>query len=338
MWVVESTAKNTRQTPTGNSPELIADRYKVEREIGRGGMATVYLCTDSHSGEKVAIKLLRPELGSAVVMERFLREIAFASELDHPQIPKVLGSGIIDGVPFYVMTYIEGESLRARLDREKQLPVEEVVRLARAISRPTAYAHSRGIIHRDIKPANILLSADTVYVLDFGVARALVASADMALTSTGMVVGTPAYMSPEQALAESALDVRSDIYSLGCVTYEMIAGLPPFVGATAQAVMSRRFISSPPPLRESREGVPAALENAVMKALARAPADRWQSVEEFEKAITPDETTGKFPREELVVEAKRKPYPLALVAAAVLALLAVIAFAFYRSRGDELAS
>jgi len=151
---------------------MIADRYKVEREIGRGGMATVYLCTDNQGGENVAVKLLRPELGSAVVKERFLREISFASELDHPQIPKVLGSGILDGVPFYVMTYIDGESLRARLDREKQLPIDEAIRIAQAIARPTAYAHSRGIIHRDIKPANVLLSNDSVYVLDFGVARA----------------------------------------------------------------------------------------------------------------------------------------------------------------------
>jgi eukaryotic-like serine/threonine-protein kinase len=174
-------------------------------------MATVYLAADAHSGERVAIKVLRPEVGSSVVLERFRREIAFVSELDHPQIPKVIGSGIIGKLPYYVMTYIEGESLRARLDRDGQLSIDEVRRIAVAVARAMSYAHSRGILHRDIKPANIVISADHVHVLDFGVARAIIASSQEALTSAGMVVGTPAYMSPEQALADGALDGRSDI-------------------------------------------------------------------------------------------------------------------------------
>jgi predicted Ser/Thr protein kinase len=310
---------------------MIADRYKVEREIGRGGMATVYLCTDNQGGENVAVKLLRPELGSAVVKERFLREIAFASELDHPQIPKVLGSGILDGVPFYVMTYIDGESLRARLDREKQLPIDEAIRIAQEIARPTAYAHSRGIIHRDIKPANVLLSNDSVYVLDFGVARAIMASADAGLTSTGMVVGTPAYMSPEQALAESTLDARSDVYSLGCVIYEMIAGIPPFVGATAQAVMSRRFISPPPPLHESRDALSPEVEAAVMKALARAPADRWQRVDEFASALGSVDRTPTSARQPAVVAPRRMSRRMLLVAA-VVASAGVAAYAMISPR------
>ena len=278
-------ADGARTTSQFVPPEIIAERYHVDREIGRGGMATVYLCTDVQDGSKVALKILRPELGSAVVVERFLREISFASELDHPQIPKVLGSGVIGELPFYVMTYIDGESLRVRLDREKQLPVEEAVRIAEAIVQPTAYAHRMGIIHRDIKPENILLSGDQVYVLDFGVARAILASSGESLTSTGVAIGTPAYMSPEQALADQDLDTRSDIYSVGCVTYEMIAGLPPFVGATPQAVMARRFVAPPPPLSEIRDSVPPPVERAVAKALARAPADRWQRIGQFGDAL-----------------------------------------------------
>ena len=326
------TAKGTPKIQESDAPDIIADRYKVVREIGRGGMATVYLCTDSQGGENVAVKLLRPELGSAVVKERFLREIAFASELDHPQIPKVLGSGILDGVPFYVMTYIDGESLRTRLDREKQLPIDEAIRIAQEIARPTAYAHSRGIIHRDIKPANVLLSNDSVYVLDFGVARAIMASADAGLTSTGMVVGTPAYMSPEQALAESTLDARSDVYSLGCLIYEMIAGIPPFVGATAQAVMSRRFISPPPPLHESRDAISPEVEAAVMKALARAPADRWQRVDEFASALGSVDRTPTSARHPAVVEPKRMSQRMMLLIAVMVAMIGVAAFALVSSR------
>jgi serine/threonine protein kinase len=274
---------NSRETPP---PLVIADRYTVEKVLGRGGMATVYLCLDSKTSSKVAVKVLREELGSAVVVERFLREIEFASELDHPRIPKVLDSGITGAVPFYVMTYVEGESLRQRLDREKQLPIDEAVRIALAVMEPMTYAHASGLVHRDIKPGNILLGDDSVYVLDFGIARALIASADERLTSTGVAVGTPAYMSPEQALADGHLDARSDIYSLGCVMYEMIAGIPPFVGATPQAVMARRFGSPPPPLGETREGIEPHVQNAVAKALCRAPADRWQTAEDFARGLT----------------------------------------------------
>jgi serine/threonine-protein kinase len=231
-----------------------------------------------------------------VVVERFLREIDFISELDHPQIPKLLDSGVIGDLPFYVMPFIEGESLRTLLDRVKQLPVDEAVRITQGLVSPTAYAHARGIIHRDIKPANIILAGDQVYVLDFGVARAIVASADDRITSTGVAVGTPAYMSPEQALAEKDIDARSDIYSLACVTYEMIAGIPPFVGATAQAVMARRFVAPPPPLSEVRESVPPAIEHAVMRALCKAPADRWQTVAEFGAALHPGTNAVQSPK------------------------------------------
>jgi len=268
-------------------PAIIADRYIVERLLGRGGMATVYLCVDKVEGTRVAVKVLRPEIGSAVVVERFLREIDLASHLDHIRIPQVLDSGVVNDLPFYVMPYVEGETLRSRLDREKQLPIPDAVRIAQGVAGPMTHAHALGFVHRDIKPDNILLAPDGVYVLDFGVARAIIESAGDRLTSTGVAVGTPAYMSPEQALADEDLDARSDIYSLGCVLYEMIAGIPPFVGATPQAVMTRRFVANAPPLHETRESVPEHIERAVAKSLMRSPADRWQTAEQFSAALEP---------------------------------------------------
>ena len=265
----------------------IGEHYTVERELGQGGMATVYLCTDNRTGAHVAVKVLRQDIGSAVVIERFLREIAFSSELDHPRIPKVLDSGKVGDMPFYVMTYVEGESLRSRLLREKQLPIPAAIRITCDIISATSYAHKRGIIHRDIKPENVIIARDgSVYVLDFGIARAIVESGMDRLTSTGIGVGTPAYMSPEQALGDRTLDARSDVYSIGCVMYEMIAGIPPFVGPTAQVIISRRFAAAAPPLLETREGVADWLEAAVARALAKAPADRWETVDEFSDALT----------------------------------------------------
>ena len=315
--------------------EIIADRYKVERVLGRGGMATVYLCADTQTGAHVAVKVLRPEVGSAVVVERFLREIEFASELDHPRIPKVLDSGVIGEIPFYVMTLAEGESLRDRLDREKQLPVEEAVRIATAVIEPMTYAHRAGIVHRDIKPGNILVGADTVHVLDFGIARAILASSDERLTSTGMAVGTPAYMSPEQALADGTLDARSDVYSLACVMYEMIAGIPPFVGATPQAIMARRFGSPPPPLSETREGIPPHVEHAVAKALCRAPADRWQTASEFGRALRNEGSAESLHEVRGHIAAHRKTYGRVIAATVGAALLAVVAFVLFISEDNH---
>jgi len=275
----------TKDTP---DPELstIGEHYVVDRELGRGGMATVYLCTDTRDGSRAAVKVLRHELGSAVVIERFLREIAYASELDHPRIPKVLDSGTVGDLPYYAMTYIEGESLRTRLEREKQLDIDDAVRIACEAISATSYAHNRGIVHRDIKPDNILLGESGVFVLDFGIARAIVESGGDRLTSTGIGVGTPAYMSPEQALGDRTLDARSDIYSLGCVLYEMVAGIPPFVGPTAQVIISRRFAAAAPPLREVRDAVPQWLEDAIARALSKSPTDRWKTADDFAKALT----------------------------------------------------
>jgi serine/threonine-protein kinase len=283
-WI---SSRGSDSSDESNFPPLtqIAEHYVVERELGRGGMATVYLCTDRRNGNRVAVKVLRQELGSPVVVDRFLREIAFSSEMEHPRIPKVLDSGMMGDLPYYVMTYIEGESLRARLSREKQLPIRDAIQITCDIISPTVYAHERGIVHRDIKPENIILAADGVYVLDFGIARAIVESGMDRLTSTGIGVGTPAYMSPEQALGDRNLDARSDIYSIGCVLYEMIAGIPPFVGPTAQVIISRRFAASAPPLREVRDGVPESIESAVARALARAPADRFATATELADAL-----------------------------------------------------
>jgi serine/threonine protein kinase len=314
---------------------MIADRYQVERILGRGGMATVYLCVDTKTGTHVAVKILRPEVGSAVVVERFLREIEFSSELDHPGIPKVLDSGVIGELPFYVMTYARGESLRERLDREKQLPVDEAIRIATAVIDPMTYAHDAGIVHRDIKPGNILVGPDFVHVLDFGIARAILASADERLTSTGMAVGTPAYMSPEQALADGTLDARSDIYSLGCVLYEMIAGLPPFVGATPQAIMARRFGSPPPPLSETREGVPPHVDGAVSKALCRAPADRWQTAAEFGRALKNETPTASLHSVRSRVENNRKRYARVIAGVIGAAIVAGAAFAMFSPGADR---
>ncbi len=327
------TAKEAGPPGDAIPPQVIANRYQVVRELGRGGMATVFLCIDTRDGTHVAVKVLRPELGSAVVVERFLREIAFASELDHPQIPKVLDSGVEGDVPFYVMTFVSGESLRYQLDKAKQLPIDEAIRIARLVCKPTAYAHSRGIVHRDLKPANILISSDNVYVLDFGVARALLASAEESLTSTGIAVGTPAYMSPEQALADDDLDARSDIYSLACVIYEMIAGIPPFVGATAQAVMARRFVASPPPLYESREAVPDSVETAIAKALSRSPADRWQTVDEFAAALAVDSPYSTLQTRKIALERKRKRNSF-IAAGAVIATLGAGGIAWTAANRD----
>ena len=330
--MTSGTTSKFRETPP---PAVIADRYHVERVLGRGGMATVYLCLDTKRETKVAVKVLRAELGSAVVVERFLREIEFASELDHPRIPKVLDSGVIGQIPFYVMTLVDGEPLRERLDREKQLPVEEAVRIANAVIEPMTYAHRMGIVHRDIKPGNILVGAESVHVLDFGIARAIMASADERLTSTGMAVGTPAYMSPEQALADGTLDARSDIYSLACVVYEMIAGIPPFVGATPQAIMARRFGSSPPPLSETREGVPPHVELAVSKALCRAPADRWQSASEFGKALSGEVPSPSLQSITSQVEGRRRTYGRTIAVLAAAAGIAAIGFAASARKVDR---
>ena len=274
--------------PAGEGAETLYDlpaRYRVERELGRGGVATVYLCTDSRDGGLVAAKVLRSEYANAVAAERFLREVEFIANFDHPFIPKVIDSGVAGDLPFYVMTYVKGESVSSLIDRDGQLSVNEAVRVAREVMKPMGYAHNRGVIHRDIKPDNIIVSTSGVFILDFGIARALVGAGGERLTRTGLTVGTPAYMSPEQALGRRELDERSDIFSLGCVVYEMLAGFPPFAAATREALLALRFAEAPQSLRDLRDDVPAELASVVGRAMAQAPEDRWLGTADFSEAL-----------------------------------------------------
>ena len=268
--------------------DALAERYAVERELGRGGMATVFLAEDLKHRRPVAIKLLHPELAAALGggAERFLREIAIAARLQHPHILPLYDSGAARGLLFYVMPYVEGESLRDRLDREKQLSLEETLRITGEVAGALAYAHSHGVVHRDIKPENIMLSGGSAVVADFGIARALSAAGEAHhLTQTGTVIGTPAYMSPEQATGSVEIDGRSDEYSLACVTYEMLVGEPPFTGSTAQAIIARHSLDSVSPPSIVRATIPDTVERAVLRALAKVPADRYPTTALFAEAL-----------------------------------------------------
>ena len=271
-------------TPADTLRDALAGHYTLDRELGRGGMATVWLAQDLRHDRPVALKVLHPELSAGLGPERFLREIRTTARLDHPHILPLLDSGEAGALLWYTMPYVEGESLRDRLRREGQLPVDQALRIAGETAEALDCAGEHGIVHRDIKPENILLSRGHARVADFGIARALEAAGGDHLTATGLAVGTPAYMSPEQA-SGGALDARSDVYALGCVLYEMLAGEPPFTGPTAQAVMARRFAGDPTPLRVVRPSVPEAVAQAVRKALAPVPADRFASAAEFARAL-----------------------------------------------------
>ncbi|HET7241360.1 MAG TPA: serine/threonine-protein kinase, partial [Gemmatimonadales bacterium] len=268
----------------------LADRYRVERELGRGGMATVYLARDLRHDRPVALKVLRPELAASLGPERFLQEIRIAARLQHPHILPVHDSGEAAGRLWYTMPYVEGESLRHRLAHEGQLPVDRAVRIASQVLSALGYAHAHGVIHRDIKPENILLEGDEAVVADFGVARAISAAGQERLTETGLALGTPTYMSPEQATGSRDLDGRSDLYAVGCVLYEMLAGAPPFIGVTAQQLLARHAMDPVPPLRTVRATVPEAVERSVMRALAKVPADRFPTATDFAQALA---TTGE---------------------------------------------
>ena len=267
----------------------LADRYRIERELGRGGMATVFLAQDLRHERPVAVKVLHPELAHVLGQERFHREIKLAARLQHPHILSVHDSGETAGQLWFTMPFVQGESIRQRLLREKQLPVEEALRIATEVARALDYAHRQGVIHRDIKPENILLTGEgDTLVADFGIGRALgQAAAGEQLTETGMIVGTPAYMSPEQGAGERELDGRTDIYSLGVVVYEMLAGEPPYTGPTAQAILARRFTGDVPRLRQLRPAVPDPVEQAILKALASVPADRYATAAGFARALVP---------------------------------------------------
>src|SRR5690349_16746021 len=251
----------------------LGGNYTLERELGRGGMATVFLAQDLKHERPVALKVLHPELANSLGPDRFLREIKLAARLQHPHILTVLDSGETGGRLWFTMPFVEGESLRDRLRRERQLSVEDAVRIAREAAQALQYAHEHGVVHRDIKPENLLLTKDgSTLVADFGIARAL--GGDERLTQTGMSVGTPAYMSPEQASGDNAVDARTDVYSLGCVLYEMLAGEPPYRGPTAQAIILKRFTEPVPSVRKGRPSVLEAVDQAIQRALAPVPADR----------------------------------------------------------------
>jgi eukaryotic-like serine/threonine-protein kinase len=268
----------------------LADRYRVERKLGRGGMATVYLARDLRDDRPVALKVLHPELASTVGADRFKREIRVAAQLQHPNILGILDSGetaatseLSGGQLWFTMPLVEGENVYERLQREHQLAPEEALRITSAVAGALAYAHEHGVVHRDIKPDNILLSNEQVLVADFGVARAVSEVAEK-LTATGMIVGTPTYMSPEQASGDKAIDGRSDTFALGCVLYEMLSGKPPFQGPTPQMTLMLRFMGPPRPLRPMIQ-IPEHVEAAIVQALAKDPAERYATAAEFAEAL-----------------------------------------------------
>ena len=257
----------------------LGDDYSVERELGGGGMSRVFLVSETRLKRHIVVKVLPPEMAADVSIMRFEREIALAARLQHPHIVPLLATGETQGLPYYSMPYVEGESLRERLTRVGELPVAEAVRLLREIATALAYAHEKGLVHRDIKPENVLLSGGIALVADFGVAKALIASAtaaDGGLTSVGVSIGTPAYMSPEQVAADPNVDHRADLYALGMVAYEMLAGQAPFAGRPVQALLSAHITDKPEPLEKRRPAVPPALAALVMKCLEKRPADRPQ--------------------------------------------------------------
>ena len=260
-------------------------RYAIERELGEGGMATVYLAEDIKHNRKVALKVLKPELAAVVGAERFLTEIKVTANLNHPHILPLHDSGEADGFLFYVMPYLEGESLRDRIDREKQLPVDEAVRIATAVANALDHAHRHKVIHRDIKPANILLQDGEPVVADFGIALAVGAAGGTRLTETGLSLGTPFYMSPEQATGDQPVGASTDTYALGSVLYEMLVGEPPYPGTTAQAVLGKIIAGKPVSATEQRPAIPANVDAALRKALEKLPADRFTSAQDFMRAL-----------------------------------------------------
>ena len=319
----------------------LADRYRIERELGRGGMATVFLARDLKHDRPVALKVLHPNLAQVLGPERFLREIRLCARLQHPHILVVHDSGDADGQLWFTMPYVEGETLRSRLLRETQLPVDDALRITREVADALHYAHQQGVIHRDIKPENILLSGSPTrdrglsggfhaLVADFGIARALPPESDERLTESGISLGTPQYMSPEQAMAQRDVDPRTDVYSLGCVLYEMLTGEPPYTGPTPQAVLAKRLIEPIPHLRTGRE-VPLALEHAVTRALARSPADRFSTAAEFAGALQMDRLEDGAGSTDTPARARpRRPIARLVAAGLTLLLLAVGGYATLR--------
>jgi len=293
-----------RRKRPGSEPLSVGDRYTLERELGRGGMATVYLARDRKHDRPVAIKIMRAEVAGDEGGQRFLREIQILARLQHPNILALLDSGTTAEAtprPFYVMPFVEGESLRQRLTREGRLPVPEALRLLREIGEALHYAHGQGLIHRDVKPENVLLSQGHALVADFGIARAAGVAAGPQLTQPGLALGTPAYMSPEQTDGDRGVDARADQYSLACVLYELLAGQPPFTGPTIAAVLSRQILDPVPPITTLRPGLSAAIRTAIERALAKVAADRFATVMDFVAAAEADEPLATAPAKQAIV-------------------------------------
>jgi eukaryotic-like serine/threonine-protein kinase len=326
---------------------VFADRYVIGKELGRGGMATVYLAHDLKDDRDVAVKVLHADLGVALGAERFEREIQFVSRFSHPNILAVDDSGETGGQLWYVMPLVRGETLRSRLDRERQIPIPDAVKICCEVAEALDYAHKQGIIHRDIKPENILLEDGHAIVADFGIARAASALGERQLTQTGVTLGTPAYMSPEQGTADKSIDGRADIYSLGCVLYELLAGEPPFGGPTAQVIIARHSLAEVPALSIARGTVPEELEDAILRSLAKSPADRFATALEFSEALkesmaTDGKSLGRADRRSRSRRGKRKPSrskkSYIITAAVVVPVLAVMAFAGFKMLGKKTAA
>jgi serine/threonine protein kinase len=310
----------------------LADRYHIEREIGAGGMATVYLARDLKHDREVALKVLRSDLSAVIGTERFLSEVRISARLDHPHILTLIDSGQADGILYYVLPYVRGESLRAKLERERQLSVDEALSITKQVASALDYAHAQGVVHRDIKPENILLHEGVAVLADFGIALAVKEAGGNRLTETGLSLGTPQYMSPEQATGDRALDKRSDIYSLGAVFYEMIAGEPPVTGATAQAMIAKLLTEKPVKLRVVRDTLPASMERATEKALSKVPADRFASAGDFVRALSAAEALEKQP-------GHRSLRRIGIIGAATaIVLVAVVALLKTSGRNGPLAS
>ncbi len=289
----------------------LANRYRVERELGAGGMATVYLAHDLKHDRQVAIKVLKPELAAVLGAERFLSEIKVTANLQHPNLLPLFDSGSADGLLYYVMPYLEGETLRARMQRERQLPVDETLRLVSLLAGALDLAHSRGVIHRDLKPENILLQAGQPVIADFGIALAVAQAGGERVTQTGISLGTPHYMSPEQAAGDRAVDARSDQYALGAIAYEMLTGEPPHTGATAQVIIARLMTDTPRSITSARPAVPKGIDIDVLRALSKTPADRFPTCGDFARAVTSHVAAGPTPRQSWV------PLTVGLLAAAL---------------------
>ena len=319
-----------------------AQRYEIEREVGQGGMATVYLAKDLKHDRQVAVKVVRPELAAALGGDRFTREIHIIARLTHPHILPLHDSGEMGGFLYYVMPFAEGQSLRERLQHGGQLPINDAVRVLREVVDALAYAHEHDIVHRDIKPDNVMLSGRHALVTDFGVAKAVSAAGGESLTTVGVALGTPSYMSPEQAMGESDIDHRSDIYAVGALAYEMLTGRPPFEKETAQAILSAQVMEQPEEITEKRPGVTPVLCEVIMRCLEKDRADRWQNAEEMlpllEVAGTPSggmTPTDTRPIKGLAPEKKRSRRMFIASAAAVVALAAVGAVQFLGGGGSE---